>query len=247
MKLGFSSLSLFMNSFYDILDIATNDGFKCVEILAEGPYLPRVLLQSDELEVFDSFDLDIYIHAPTVDLNPASINCGIRLETEKQIFETIDLANKINAKAITIHPGIVHRREDRIRDMAIKYSIESLYKCSKYAKNMNVTLSLENMPNKFSFLGSSLEEYKFLLEGSNCSSTIDLGHANTNDNTEKFLEIKNINYFHLNDNDSFKDQHLSLGEGTLNLDLLKKVNIGIIELNNYQNVLKSKKLIERLV
>lgn len=44
-----------------------------------------------------------------------------------------------------------------------------------------------------------------------------------------------------------KDQHVSLGEGTLDLNLLKKVKNGIIELNNYQNVLKSKKVIESVL
>ena len=52
-----------------------------------------------------------------------------------------------------------------------------------------------------------------------------------------------IVYYHLNDNNGEKDQHLTLGEGTFDLKLLDKVDNGIIELNNYQNILKSRQLL----
>ena len=72
-----------------------------------------------------------------------------------------------------------------------------------------------------------------------------MGHGNTTKNNEELLELKNITYCHLNDNDGVKDQHITLGEGTLDLELLKKVKKGIIELNNFDNILKSKKVIEK--
>ena len=48
-------------------------------------------------------------------------------------------------------------------------------------------------------------------------------------------------------NGGIKDQHITLGEGTLDLNLLKKVDKGIIELNNFDNVLKSKEVIKNLL
>ena len=62
----------------------------------------------------------------------------------------------------------------------------------------------------------------------------------------EFFDLKNISYFHLNDNDGIKDQHVSLGEGTLDLELLKKVNKGILELNTFEKVLKSQKVISNI-
>ena len=41
-----------------------------------------------------------------------------------------------------------------------------------------------------------------------------------------------------------KDKHQAIGDGTLDLNLLKYVKNGIIELNNFDNVMKSKKVIE---
>jgi sugar phosphate isomerase/epimerase len=254
MKIGFSSLSLFMKPLDEIFQIANNDGFESVELLCEGPYLPRYILENRQeiaidkiAEIASSYNIEVFLHGPTVDLNPASMNKGIRQETEKQIIETLDLANILGAKAITTHPGIVHRREKRIRDIAIDYAIETLRNCQEYSEDLGVLLSIENMPKRFSYLANCPEEHKMIVESVESSATIDWGHANTYDNPYDSLKVLNIVYFHLNDNLSVKDQHLPLGMGTADFsyNFLKKVNHGIIELNNYNNVLDSKKFLDK--
>lgn len=248
MKLGFSTLSLFMKSFDEICQIATDNGFEIIELLSEGPYNPKNLLNNKKfLEPLFSYNLDIYIHGPSVDLNLASLNEGIRKESIKQIKETIDLASFIDADFITIHPGHVGRFEKRIKDIATSYSIESIKECIDYSNDFNVGISVENMPYKKKFLGTTPKELETIAKKSNSYLTIDTGHANTCLDTEEFFNLKNISYFHLNDNNGIKDQHLVLGEGTLDLNLLKKVKCGIIELNDFRNVLKSKKVIESIL
>ena len=248
MKIGFSSLSLFMKPLEEILKIAINDGFSLIEILCEGPYWPRNLLKKENnkyLEIFDSYDIEIMLHSPTIDLNPGSMNEGIREETKKQTKEAIDLANIIGAIAITTHPGIVHRKEERIRSLAIDYSIETLKDCQKYSEEIGVIFSIENMPNKINYLANSPKEHAKIVNAVESSATIDWGHANTYDKPKEFLNIPKISYFHLNDNNGIKDQHLPLGEGTgdFSKEFLKNVDKGIIELNSYENVLKGKKFL----
>ena len=60
---------------------------------------------------------------------------------------------------------------------------------------------------------------------------------------KSFLQLKNTHYYHLSDNNGKKDQHLSLGKGTLDLDLISGIERGIIELNNYDNVIKSRNVL----
>lgn len=248
MKLGFSSLALFRKSITEILEIATEEGFEIIEFLCEGPTSPAYLLKNkNHLEVFKSYDLDIYLHAPTVDLNLASINKGIRIESVKQTKQCLDLANEIEALVITAHPGKVGRKEERLREYALKLAIESTQELVDYSESMETNVSIENMPERFSFLCNIPEELENIVQSTGCSATIDLGHANTCNNPERFTEISNIAYYHLNDNNGEKDQHTILGDGSLNLNLLKKVNNGIIELNNYDKVLKSKKVIEEFL
>ncbi|OPX59851.1 MAG: endonuclease IV [Methanobacterium sp. PtaB.Bin024] len=244
MKIGFSTLALFMGSFEEFLDIATADGFSLIEILCEGPYWPRNMLNSGEgFEIFSSYDIDVFLHAPTIDLNPASLNKGIREETLCQLKETLDLAVKIGANAITTHPGLIHRLEDRVRNIAKSYSVETLTEANRYAEDVDVIFSVENMPHRYAYFCNTAQEHAYFLDKCNCHGTVDLGHANTTGDPESFLRLENIHYYHLNDNNGEKDQHLALGQGTLDLKLINAVDLGIIELNNYEDVLKSREVI----
>lgn len=244
MKLGFSTLALFMNSLEDFLETASTDGFQLIEILCEGPYWPRnVLAFNSNFEIFDSYDIDVYLHSPTIDLNPGSLNPGIREETLKQLKETVNFGVKINCKAITTHPGLIHRLEERVRNFGMEHAINVLTEANNYSEEMGIKFSIENMPNKYAYFCNSADEHKFFVEKCGSYATVDTGHANTSKDVKSFFKLKNIVYYHLNDNDGEKDQHLTLGEGTLDLNLLNGVKNGIIELNNYQNVLKSRDLI----
>ena len=245
MKIGFSTLALFMTSLEQCLEIASKDKFQLMEILCEGPYWPRIALSLDNkvFEAFYSYDIDVFLHSPTIDLNPGSLNPGIREETLKQLEETIDFAAKINADAITTHPGLIHRFEERVRKYAIKHAIETCNNANEYAKGMGIKFSVENMPNKYAYFCNSAEEHQFFINECGSYATVDTGHANTTEDVKSFFKIKKIAYYHLNDNNGEKDQHLTLGEGNFDLKLLNGVDKGIIELNNYQNILNSRKLL----
>lgn len=237
MKLGFTTLALFMEPNNHIIDLAKEHEFEMIEILGEDPFYMK-----DHFE-FKDCGLDIRIHAATVDINIASINRGIREESVRQMIFCGEYAEKIGAKTITVHPGKIGRNEPRLRKMALEMAVESV---GKIMDSTNVEISVENMPVRQSFLANKVEELEMIQEETGCSLTIDTGHGNTCNNLEEMLSLKNISYCHLNDNDGVKDQHITLGEGTLDLNLLKKIDAGIIELNNFDNILKSKEVIKNL-
>ena len=233
MKLGFTTLALFMEPNNDIIDLAKKHGFEIIEILAEGPFFEK-----DNGE-FKDCGLDMRMHAATVDINIASLNKGIRNESVKQMIHCGQYAESINANTITVHPGIIGRNEPHLRKWALEIAIESI---GEIIDNTNVEISVENMPVRGKFLGNTVEEIEMIQEATGCSLTIDTGRGNL----EEMLNLKNISYCHLNDNDGIKDQHIALGEGTMDLNLLKKIDTAIIELNNFDNILKSKEVIDNL-
>ncbi len=237
MKLGFTTLALFMEDNNKIIELAKQHGFEIIEILGEDPFFEK-----DKGE-FKDCGLDMRIHAATVDINIASLNKGIRTESIKQMIQCGKYAENINANTITIHPGIIGRNEPRLRKWALEIAVESI---GEIIDNTNVEISVENMPVRGKFLGNKVEEIEMIQEETGCSLTIDTGHGNTCGNLEDMLSLKRISYCHLNDNDGVKDQHITLGEGTLDLNLLKKIDTAIIELNNFDNVLKSKIVIDKL-
>lgn len=237
MKLGFTTLALFMEPNNDIIDLAKKHGFEIVEILGEDPFYEK-----DDGE-FKDCGLDVRIHAATVDINIASLNRGIRTESVKQMIKCGHYAESINANTITVHPGIIGRNEPRLRKWALELAVESV---GEIIDATNVEVSVENMPVRGKFLANTVEELEMIQNETGCSLTIDTGHGNTCGNLEEMLGLKNISYCHLNDNDGVRDQHIALGDGTMDLNLLKKIDTAIIELNNFDNVLKSKKVIDNL-
>ncbi len=237
MKLGFTTLALFMEDNNKIINLAKQHGFEIIEILGEDPFYEK-----DKGE-FKDCGIDMRIHAATVDINIASLNKGIRSESVKQMIQCGHYAESINANTITVHPGIIGRNEPHLRKWALELAVESI---GEIIDNTNVEISVENMPVRSKFLGNQVEEIEMIQEETGCSLTIDTGHGNTCGNLEEMLSLKNISYCHLNDNDGVKDQHIAIGDGTLDLNLLKKIDTAIIELNNFDNILKSKEVIENL-
>ena len=237
MKLGFTTLALFMEDNNKIINLAKQHGFEMIEILGESPFYEK-----DKGE-FKDCGIDMRTHAATVDINIASLNTGIRAESVRQMIECGHYAEKINANTITVHPGIIGRNEPHLRKWALEIAVESI---GEIIDNTNVEVSVENMPVRGKFLGNMVEEIEMIQEETGCSLTIDTGHGNTCGNLEEMLSLKNISYCHLNDNDGVKDQHIAIGDGTLDLNLLKKIDTAIIELNDFDNILKSKKVIENL-
>ena len=221
MKLGFTTLAVFMKENNEIIDLARKHDFGIIEILGE-----EMILEKDNHEFMDC-GLDIRIHSPTVDINIASLNKGIRKESV-QIINCANIAEDLNASAITVHPGIIGRNEPHLREQAMLFSIESI---GEIIDNSNVAISVENMPVRGKFLGNTVEEIERIQEEGNL---------------EEMLNLKKISYCHLNDNDGKKDQHIALGDGTMDLKLLKKIDTAIIELNNFDNILKSQEVIRKL-
>lgn len=238
MKVGFTTLALFMHGNTKIIELAKKHSFEMIEILGEDPFFEK-----DRGE-FKDCGIDMRIHAATVDINIASLNKGIRKESVRQMIECGRYAEKINAKTITVHPGIIGRNEPHLRKMAMEYSIESV---GEIIDNTNVEISVENMPVRGKFLANKVDELEEIQTQTGCYLTIDTGHGNTCGNLEEMLDLKKISYCHINDNDGERDQHITVGDGTLDLELLKKIDKGIIELNNFDNILKSKKVIESVL
>jgi sugar phosphate isomerase/epimerase len=244
LKLGFSTLSIFMRPPETWAKIALADNFNAIEILCEGPMWPR---RGAWKSGMSADGLEVYLHSPTIDLNPASVNEGIREETLRQLKETIDMAAGLDAKYVTTHPGVIHRPIPRIWDMCVEFATQVLGEAADYAKASGVTLSIENMPNRRTYLCTRPEELDRLRKACGCGITIDVGHAITCPDPPSFLKLPGISYLHVNDNRGDRDAHLCPGDGILDLSLLRLHNRLIIELNDYGEVLKARDVILRSV
>ncbi len=238
MKVGFTALALFDLPFDTTLQIADRDNFDAVELLCEGPYLPRCALHNlAQFESAASYDLELTLHAPTVDLNPASVNVGIREETARQLQETLDLAVALNAATITTHPGYVKRINNRLTARARASALTTLQAWAESCSTVGVIPSIENMPNNPRYFCTTVSEHECFVDRCHSRATIDVGHAHTNGAVVDFMHADlPVSYYHISDNHGVRDEHLTVGEGTIDWALLKGVNRIVIEVNDYEAV-----------
>ncbi len=240
-RIGFSTLSLFWKPPAVWAEAAAADGFGAIEILCEGPQWPRTADARGILSALGGNGLDVYLHSPTIDLNPASMNPGIREETLRQLRETVDLAAAIGAGYVTTHPGIVHK--DKVRHIGAEFAKQVLGEAADYARSEGVVLSIENMPSSRQYLCNTPGELSDFRSHCSCGITIDVGHANLCEEPRKFLALPDISYLHVNDNKGERDQHLCPGDGVLDLTMLAGQPRMIIELDDYLKVLRGRTVI----
>ncbi len=181
MNISCASLFLWEYSIYEIMEILLDAGIKSVEFWAETPEFWKT--RGDETtqvileEAISIMPEGCTLHAPILDLNPASYNDYVHEATIKETLWSLELANRIGARYVTIHAGkrTVHRtptNEDW--EKFFRY----LAKCKKKADSLGLKLALENSMPAIRNMCSTPAEMKEVLERiPGLSLTFDVVHA----------------------------------------------------------------------
>lgn len=228
---------------YDVSEKVKNDYEKSIERFLKYP------------------DFEISCHLPYgVKTNPATYQNLDR--TLQRYYDAIDFASKYNVKNLTLHPG--HLDGILTHEESLALSISSVIKICNYAKKYGMNICLENMVNPDE-LCLTLQEMIDFHKRANCDNlklTLDCGHYHASNQTlevpkdlTKYVEAfkDKIGHLHLHDNNGTKDQHLKLGEGTLDFktyfNALKKTNYdGLFSsevlFNDYSELLATAKKID---
>jgi sugar phosphate isomerase/epimerase len=119
----------------------------------------------------------VSVHAPILDLNPCSINPRVAQATLAYAAEAIELAERIGAGVVTVHPG---RRTARRPPSAPEYQrferFLDLLRASSTGRR--VRISIENMERAVNSLLSRPAEVRELLDREPwLSFTLDVSHA----------------------------------------------------------------------
>lgn len=233
--------------FKEALDIVRKD-FDGWEFLAEKYHSWEFRDQIEDH--LSTVDMEIQIHSQLNDVNIASINPTLRKASINEIERTFKLANRIDVKMVTVHPGIYSPLSIYWNETA-KTAIESLNKLKIKSDEYGVTVAMENLPKMWLALCSKPEETRDFLDETGLDFCLDVGHAYTSDSLDEFLEFKPVN-LHLHDNVGEEDSHLALGDGEIDfeyiLDKLKSYQGNyVIEGRAKDELIKSKKYLEGLL
>lgn len=249
MKIGVSTLALFPMSLEEILDYLKSIKLEYIEIIKEYPY------HSIDPEVVNSYNFKTSVHSPLSDINIASLNESIRKASIKEIKDSINLASKIDASVVVVHPGHMAFLAREFPDEIMKNSLKSLKECSKYAEEHGISLCVENMPDMEGLICKNLDELYELTHELEVLMTLDVGHAhNMGLSVDEMLKYDNIGHIHLSDNDGSFDNHDAIGSKNIDFELLfKSLNNGkfegvcVIEVKKQDEILNSLDYINKMV
>ena len=199
------------------------------EIFAEAEHrLPSV--ESRFRDLMQSYDLSYSIHAPISDINLGSLNERIREDSVIEILTTAESAANLGIDLMTVHPGLTSMAVPYMEEKAIEKAKRSLSSIDRISAEYGVRIAVENMPAFPFMLGRTAEELNELIGTTNLGFCLDIGHANTTDQIDELIKAfrdRLINV-HIHDNHGENDEHLTLGEGSIDF---KKI---IDSLSGYQ-------------
>ena len=270
MNFGVSSLVFLPEPLQSSMEKIAESHFDCWEIVCEGHHQLNPKNVKYLMELKNTYDVDIVVHAPFSDLNPASMNSKVRKLTIQCITEAIEGAFELDGRVVTVHPGYVPVLWSNYRDEILDNNFSTLNEIVEVAEDYEIMIGLENMPNYPGVLGVTLEDLREMvkdIKSKYLGITLDIGHGNTaisnSTSSCKSLEeyihqLNNVGegiiHVHCHDNHGKEDEHLNLGEGNINFinvfKELKKINYnGILsfESKNLRDAIKSRDFAKKIL
>lgn len=189
--------------------------FEAWEIVGESlHFLPEI--RRDFRDIAPSFEMRFSAHAPLSDVNIASLNPRIREAAVKEVIDGLNAAAEMEFATYTVHPGFWSPAGVLDRDAVHRAVSASLGAIDKASHEVGMKVALENMPEGPYTMGKTPEDLFAMLEDTDLGVCFDVGHANTANSIEGFLEHSGrfINV-HVHDNNGRSDEHLPVGNGTV--------------------------------
>ncbi|MCK9276490.1 MAG: sugar phosphate isomerase/epimerase [Methanoculleus sp.] len=163
-----------------IFDYVAESGLDGLEFWVETPHFWLRGRPEDELAgcIADHPELSpITVHAPTLDLNPCSINPKVAEISVDYTVEAIQMADRMGAAVVTVHPG---RRTAKRHPSAYDFRRFEDYinRIREVAEKVQVKVAIENLEPRVNALLYTAEDAAEVLEREPWLwFTLDMGHA----------------------------------------------------------------------
>ena len=172
MKIGASTLAGIEYELEDTLEFIENLGLEYAELVHQYPF------EQIDPDILESYNLKYSMHAPFMDINIASLQEKSRLSSIEQIKSSIDLANKIDAEAVVVHPGLIPFLANKyFKDRVYETTNNSIKQLGDYGKDLGVLTTIENMPTFEGMIYQNLKDLDEILTTYDMAMTLDIGHA----------------------------------------------------------------------
>lgn len=207
------------------LDYVISEGIN-PEVYLDGEFLEKAdtAVLKDIRERFREKGLTITMHGPYEGVNPRSADEEKREFTVKRYMEALRAASYLKPKTLVLHAGYSHREYKGDKDLWFEQSMKTWPPFVRMAERLGVVIAVENV---FERTPDTLKRLVEEIGSPNLRLCIDAGHLNSfarADMTEWIREVGHlIAEVHLHDNSGSHDEHLPLGEGSIDFPLFFKL------------------------
>lgn len=254
MKIGISSPYFCTTPFTKMLErIAPH--FEVWELVGEHHhFLPDIVEEIADIK--DSCAVDLQLHLPFSDINPASVVPQARNLALEILLDSMDAAAEVGITSMTLHSGSLSSINWRDRKWGLRVARASLEEIYARAEELDLHINLENLPYGKWMLGHSLEELKILSEGFEPRTwglCYDIGHGFISGHQDEFLGSSHlITNIHAHDNHGKEDSHIVPGQGEIDFKRIaeamkgSKADVVIVEANSLEEGIEGKRVLEEL-
>lgn len=201
--------------------------------LLEQQINPELYLSAEALDNLDMTQLREFahqlrqhglsctIHAPFMDLNPGSVDRAVRETSRQRVEQTLDIAGILQAQIVVFHPGYSRLSYGSAVDSWAANTVAFWQNQTARIQQAGCRVALENI---FEEEPSTLLLVLQQLDRSLFGHCFDSGHFNmfTTVSLEAWFDALGsyIIESHLHDNHGTADEHLPVGEGEIDFQLI---------------------------
>jgi len=248
MKIGLSMLFCLGEPFPSLVRRLHEVDVRYVELLDEGLHRLENKRMKTLKKIAESKDLELTLHSPFADINIAAPNSVLRKTILKLQQKSILHASQLDCHVWVFHPGLRTGVSSFYPGNDWQLNLESVRTLLRFARKHDVKIAIENVPEPHPFLMKNVEDFsRFYNElGEDIGLTLDVAHANLNNEIQNFLThfSDKIVHVHVSDNDGIHDSHLGIGYGNIEwknvAETMKKVGYSnVVMLESVDHVKES--------
>jgi sugar phosphate isomerase/epimerase len=204
-----------------------------LETFIDNALNPEIGLDAAALDRFSEADFkriaqefhknskSVTLHGPFIDLNAGSPDPAVRRLTRQRLEQVTELVPLFKPRSVVCHAGYDTRRHAYFKEAWSQYSLEIWSWMADRLAEHGTRLMLENVyedgPQDIQFLFKNLKNRKV-------GFCLDTGHASafSHSRIEVWLQILGpcLGQLHLHDNQGNWDEHLAIGSGKIDFDIL---------------------------
>lgn len=231
-KIGLSMLFCLSEPFTSLLKRLENVDVHYVELLDEGLHTLNGKRVKKLRKIAEACNIEFMVHSPFADINIATPSPVLQRTILKRLEKSILHASHLQSRLWIFHPGLKTAVTSFYPGSDWQLNMDSVRQLQKIAEKHGVEIAIENVPQPFPFVLKDVEDFsRFYKElNDDLSLTLDVGHANLNQQIQAFITTfsDKIVHVHASDNKGNYDAHLGIGYGTVNwtnvAKALKQIN-----------------------